>query len=72
MDSIDKARLRDRIAGKYIRPLFAYALNRTSSSEEARDFLGEIVLQVYLSLSKGREIRNFDAWIWRVAAYTWH
>ena len=62
---------RQRIASDYLRPLFVFALRRTSGVEEAEDLLGEIVLQLYSSLRGDPEIRNLDAWVWRVATYTW-
>ena len=56
--------IQERIAREYLKPLFAFSKSRTANLFEAEELTGDILLQIYLSLRKGNEIRDLPRWIW--------
>ena len=51
---------------RYVEPILRFCKKRLSSSHDAEDLAGEIILHV-LSGMKKYDVRSPDAWVWRVA-----
>ena len=61
----------EKIACDYLRPLFGFSRKRTANLEEAEELTGEILVEIYDSLSKNPEIRDLVKWIWSIAHHTY-
>jgi RNA polymerase sigma factor (sigma-70 family) len=61
----------ETIARDYLRPLFAFSRRRSSRPDEAEELTGEILVEIYDSLSRGREIRDLSKWVWSIAHHTY-
>jgi DNA-directed RNA polymerase specialized sigma24 family protein len=52
---------------RYIEPILGFAYNRTGDRPEAEDLAPEILVEILTSLTRAREIRDLDAWVWSIA-----
>ena len=59
------------IARRYLQPLFAFSRRRTTSLDEAQDLTAEILVQIYDSLGRRKEIRDVRTWVWSIAHHTY-
>lgn len=62
---------KELIQKEYLKPFFAFALNRTNNGNEAEELSQEIVYQVISALSRADEIDNFNAFVWSIAHNTY-
>ena len=51
---------------EYVEPIFRYCLKRLSDRREAEDLAQEILVNVLKGIEK-YEIKNLQAWVWRIA-----
>ena len=51
---------------QYVEPILRFCRKRLSSSQDAEDLAGDIILHVLTGMKK-YEIQSLDAWVWRVA-----
>ena len=55
------------ILNDYVDKVYAYAVKRTFSEEEAADLSQEILYTAVKSLAKLRDESRFEPWLWGVA-----
>jgi RNA polymerase sigma factor (sigma-70 family) len=65
-----KTELERRILDGFLDKIYAFSYKRTRNHVDADDLSQEILLEIFSSLSKTGSIRNFNAWIWRIAHNT--
>lgn len=68
--SLQNRQTSEIIAREYLRPLFGFARKRTASLEEAEELTGEILVEIYESLSRNPTIRDLAKWVWSIAYHT--
>lgn len=51
---------------KYAGPIYSWCLRRTANVFDAQDLAQEILLEIFRSFSSSN-VRNQDAWVWRIA-----
>ena len=51
---------------QYVEPILRFCRKRLSSSQDAEDLAGDIILHVLTGMKK-YDIQSLDAWVWRVA-----
>lgn len=61
----------DLITEKYAGILLRWAVKKTGNRQDGEDLAQEVLLQVFVFLSKGNEIRKTDNFIWKVAHHCW-
>src|SRR4030042_6791681 len=61
----------DTITEKYAGILLRWAVKKTGSRQDGEDLAQQVLLQVFVFLSKGNEIRKMDNFIWKVAHHCW-
>ena len=57
----------EQILETYMKPVFYFALRKTSSREEAEDFTHNVMLDVLTALGRGFTPDNERAWVWKIA-----
>lgn len=55
---------------EYLPKIIGFSYQKTGRKEDAEDLAQEIVLQLLLSLQKGTEIANINAFVWSVSQHT--
>ncbi len=60
----------DEVA-KHLEHLFAFAVKRTPTYEDAEDLSQDILTDLYGSLKTLKNRDSFTAWMWWVARYTY-
>lgn len=56
----------EKITGEYMSQIFYFALKKTSNREEAEDFTQNVMLEILKSLSRGSNVGDEKAWIWKI------
>src|SRR4030042_4044974 len=67
----ERQRIYDLVTEKYAGILLRWAVKKTGSRQDGEDLAQEVLLQVFMFLSKGNEIRKMDNFIWKVAHHCW-
>ena len=67
----ERQRIYDSITEKYAGILLRWAVKKTGNRQDGEDLAQEVLLQVFVYLSKGNEIRKMDNFIWKVAHHCW-
>jgi RNA polymerase sigma factor (sigma-70 family) len=67
----ERHQIYDSITEKYAGILLRWAVKKTGNRQDGEDLAQEIMLQVFVYLSKGNEIRKMDNFIWKVAHHCW-
>ena len=62
------SRMKAEILERYVDRVYAYALKKTFSEEEAADLSQEILFTAVKELPKLREEAKFEPWLWGIAA----
>ena len=57
----------EKITGEYMSQIFYFALKKTRSREEAEDFTQNVMLEILKSLSRGSNVGDEKAWVWKIA-----
>ena len=71
MKETERQRIYDSITEKYAGILLRWAVKKTGNRQDGEDLAQEVLLQVFVYLSKGNEIRKMDNFIWKVAHHCW-
>ena len=67
----ERHQIYDSITEKYAGILLRWAVKKTGNRQDGEDLAQEVLLQVFVFLSKGNEIRKMDNFIWKVAHHCW-
>ena len=67
----ERQQIYDLITEKYAGILLRWAVKKTGNRQDGEDLAQEVLLQVFIFLSKGNEIRKMDNFIWKVAHHCW-
>ena len=59
------------LTNEYLKPFYAFAVNRTNNAYEAEELAQEITYQCVAALNKTGEIDNLNAFLWSVAHNTY-
>jgi len=57
----------DEIICKYIGPVFRYVVRKRLSFEDTEDLSSEILYEIYNALLKVSQVRNMDAFVYKIA-----
>lgn len=57
----------ERITTEYLKPVFGFALKRCKSLEDAEDLAQDIIVKIFIALSKCEDIENISSFIWTIA-----
>ncbi len=71
MREAERQRIYDSITEKYAGILLRWAVKKTGNRQDGEDLAQEVLLQVFIYLSKGNEIRKMDNFIWKVSHHCW-
>ncbi|MFC1947267.1 RNA polymerase sigma factor [Chloroflexota bacterium] len=71
MREIERQNINDSLTEKYAGILLRWAVKKTGSRQDGEDLAQEVLLQVFVFLSKGNEIRKMDNFVWKVAHHCW-
>ncbi len=71
MKQADGTDIYNSLTEKYAGILLRWAVKKTGSRQDGEDLAQEVLLQVFVYLSKGNEIRKTDNFIWKVAHHCW-
>jgi len=65
------SRFDKRLSQYYMDRILGFAYNRTGDRSKAEDLAQDIIVEILTGLTRASEIRDFDAWVWSVARYTY-
>ena len=65
------SRFGKRLSQYYMDRILGFAYNRTGDRSKAEDLAQDIIVEILTGLTRASEIRDFDAWVWSVARYTY-
>ena len=61
----------EAITEQYAEKLLGWAINKTFSREKGEELAQDVFCAIFSALLKSPEIENLNAYIWRIAHYTW-
>ncbi len=61
----------DELIVKYLPKIYAFAMKKAFSYEEAEELSSDIVAEVYLSFLSSKEIFNMDGYVWRISEHVY-
>jgi len=64
-------RFANRLSDYYLERILGFAYNKTGDRSKAEDLAQDIIVEILTGLSRPSEIRDFDAWVWSIARYTY-
>jgi len=67
----EQEQIYELVTEKYAGILLRWAVKKTGNRQDGEDLAQEVLLQVFMYLSKGNEIRKMDNFIWKVAHHCW-
>jgi RNA polymerase sigma factor (sigma-70 family) len=59
-----------KLESEYLSKILGFSYLKTNTKEDAEDLTGEIVLQIIKYIHSGKEIGNFNAFVWKVSNNT--
>lgn len=65
------SRFGKHLSDYYMDRILGFAYNRTGDRSKAEDLAQDIIVEILTGLKRASEIRDFDAWVWSVARYTY-
>ncbi|HEY94312.1 MAG TPA: RNA polymerase sigma factor [Dehalococcoidia bacterium] len=71
MKETERQQIFSSITEKYAGILLRWAVKKTGNRQDGEDLAQEVLLQVFVFLSKGNEILKMDNFIWKVAHHCW-
>ena len=71
MEETEQQQIYELVTEKYAGILLRWAVKKTGNRQDGEDLAQEVLLQVFIYLSKGNEIRKMDNFIWKVAHHCW-
>ncbi|MBN2076558.1 MAG: RNA polymerase sigma factor [Dehalococcoidales bacterium] len=71
MRDTEQHQIYDSVTEKYAGILLRWAVKKTGNRQDGEDLAQEVLLQVFVYLSKGNVIRKMDNFIWKVAHHCW-
>jgi len=68
---MDKTTQIEMLTQDYLNAFLSFAKKRTGNFSEAEELAQEIAYQCVISISKGKSISNFEAFVWSIAHNTY-
>ena len=65
------SRFGKHLSDYYMDRILGFAYNRTGDRSKAEDLAQDIIVEILTGLKRASEIRDFDAWVWSFARYTY-
>ncbi len=71
MLKVEHKKLFQKITDRYSSKILNWAISKTQSRPEGEDLAQEVLYQVFIGVSKEKEIRKLENFVWKVAYFVW-